>query len=231
MPGVRSRPGDSSMATHVRGMFQLDASIQKGVPSSPADSPCCPLTLRAHCSCSCPPVTPVPPHRKAHKKDQVTEIARKKRRVANKNAARAIVGVSLEVINKRRAEKPEVRSRTGGALLAKARSRHPSRRLEYGGVGPTLGCMSRIVSDETGASAPPAGLPLTRCRPWLLPVPLPACRLSVDSRQQFRQANRDKAIREVKERAKKVKAEKAKASKGPAAKAAPAAKVVGRGKR
>jgi hypothetical protein len=46
--------------------------------------------------------------RKAHKKDQVTEIARKKRRVANKATARAIVGVSLEVINKRRAEKPEV---------------------------------------------------------------------------------------------------------------------------
>lgn len=48
------------------------------------------------------------PRRKAHKKDQVTEISRKKRRVANKSAARAIVGVSLEVINKRRAEKPEV---------------------------------------------------------------------------------------------------------------------------
>lgn len=40
----------------------------------------------------------------------MTEIARKKRRVANKSAARAIVGVSLEVINKRRAEKPEVRT-------------------------------------------------------------------------------------------------------------------------
>jgi len=94
-------------------------------------------------------------YRKAHKKDQVTEIARKKRRVANKSAARAIVGVSLEVINKRRAEKPE-----------------------------------------------------------------------------FRQANRDKAIREVKERAKKVKAEKAKASKAASsAKAAPAPKAVGRGKR
>jgi hypothetical protein len=49
-----------------------------------------------------------PPRRKAHKKDQVAEIARKKRRQANKGAARAIVGVSLEVINKRRAEKPEV---------------------------------------------------------------------------------------------------------------------------
>jgi large subunit ribosomal protein L24e len=46
--------------------------------------------------------------RKAHKKDQVAEIARKKRRTANKATARAIVGVSLEVINKKRTEKPEV---------------------------------------------------------------------------------------------------------------------------
>lgn len=64
-------------------------------------------------------IAPVPPRRKAHKKDQVTEIARKKRRVANKNAARAIVGVSLEVINKRRAEKPEVRSQTGGGRCSR----------------------------------------------------------------------------------------------------------------
>lgn len=47
--------------------------------------------------------------RKQHKKDQVSEVARKKRRAASKATARAIVGVSLEVINKRRAEKPEVR--------------------------------------------------------------------------------------------------------------------------
>jgi len=39
----------------------------------------------------------------------VTEQARKKRRNNNKATARAIVGTSLEVINKRRQEKPEVR--------------------------------------------------------------------------------------------------------------------------
>lgn len=61
------------------------------------------------------------------------------------------------------------------------------------------------------------------------PPPLP---LRLVFPPQFRQANRDKAIREVKERAKKVKADKAKTSKaGAGAKAAPAAKVVGRGKR
>jgi hypothetical protein len=41
----------------------------------------------------------------------VAEVARKKRRTAGKATARAIVGVSLEVINKKRTEKPEVRSR------------------------------------------------------------------------------------------------------------------------
>jgi hypothetical protein len=54
------------------------------------------------------------PSRKAHKKDQVTEVARKKRRTASKATARAIVGVSLEVINKKRTEKPEVRLQGGG---------------------------------------------------------------------------------------------------------------------
>jgi hypothetical protein len=39
----------------------------------------------------------------------VAEIARKKRRTGGKATARAITGVSLEVINKKRTEKPEVR--------------------------------------------------------------------------------------------------------------------------
>ena len=48
------------------------------------------------------------PCRKQHKKDQVTEVSRKKRRNTGKATARSIVGASLEVINKRRTEKPEV---------------------------------------------------------------------------------------------------------------------------
>lgn len=50
-------------------------------------------------------------HRKAHKKDQVTEITRKKRRTANKATVRAIVGANLEVLNKKRTEKPEVNNK------------------------------------------------------------------------------------------------------------------------
>jgi hypothetical protein len=178
----------------------------------------------------------------------VTEIARKKRRVANKSAARAIVGVSLEVINKRRAEKPEVRQGRAHCaqpvcsnavlLCIKAapgivpfnwgtlpqRSHHAScHSLLHSHLLSCTGLcmlMGRVVCASSMRSPPPC-LPL---RPPLCPC---AC-LS----PQFRQANRDKAIREVKERAKKMKADKAKASKaGAGAKAAPAAKVVGRGKR
>ncbi|WIA30340.1 hypothetical protein OEZ86_000427 [Tetradesmus obliquus] len=62
-------------------------------------------------------------YRKAHKKDQVTEVARKKRRTASKATARAIVGVSLEVINKKRTEKPEVRQASREAAIREIKER------------------------------------------------------------------------------------------------------------
>jgi large subunit ribosomal protein L24e len=54
---------------------------------------------------------------------QVSEVQRKKRRTAAKATARAIVGVSLEVINKRRTEKPEVRQATRDAALREIKER------------------------------------------------------------------------------------------------------------
>lgn len=62
-------------------------------------------------------------YRKAHKKDQDTIIARKKRRAASKTQARAIGGASLEVINKRRAEKPEARKASREAALREVKDR------------------------------------------------------------------------------------------------------------
>ncbi|KAI3925343.1 hypothetical protein MKW92_048719 [Papaver armeniacum] len=47
--------------------------------------------------------------RKQHKKDVATEAVKKRRRVTKKPYSRSIVGATLEVIQKRRAEKPEVR--------------------------------------------------------------------------------------------------------------------------
>ena len=62
-------------------------------------------------------------YRKQHKKDQVTEASRKKRRTTNKAAARAIAGVSVEVINKKRQEKPEVRQASRDAALREVKER------------------------------------------------------------------------------------------------------------
>eukprot|EP00775_Hariotina_reticulata_P010935 gene10935-11089_t len=61
--------------------------------------------------------------RKAHKKDQVAEISRKKRRTANKATARAIVGVSLEVrAATREAAIREVKERAKKAKADKAKA-------------------------------------------------------------------------------------------------------------
>eukprot|EP00882_Tetradesmus_deserticola_P000136 GHRQ01000150.1.p1 GENE.GHRQ01000150.1~~GHRQ01000150.1.p1 ORF type:complete len:150 (+),score=86.15 GHRQ01000150.1:159-608(+) len=62
-------------------------------------------------------------YRKSHKKDQVAEVARKKRRTGGKATARAIVGVSLEVINKKRTEKPEVRQASREAAIREIKER------------------------------------------------------------------------------------------------------------
>lgn len=54
---------------------------------------------------------------------QVTEVQRKKRRTANKAAVRAIAGVTLEVLQKKRQEKPEVRQATRDAALREIKER------------------------------------------------------------------------------------------------------------
>jgi large subunit ribosomal protein L24e len=69
-------------------------------------------------------------YRKQHKKDQVSEVARKKRRNTNKATARAIVGTSLEVINKRRAEKPEVRQATREQAIREVKERAKKAKVE-----------------------------------------------------------------------------------------------------
>ncbi|KAG1679249.1 hypothetical protein FOA52_009278 [Chlamydomonas sp. UWO 241] len=62
-------------------------------------------------------------YRKAHKKDQVNEAARKKRRGSGKAAVRSIAGVSIDVLNKKRTEKPEVRQAGREAALREVKDR------------------------------------------------------------------------------------------------------------
>ena len=55
--------------------------------------------------------------RKQHKKDIAQEAVKKRRRATKKPYSRSIVGAILEVIQKKRAEKPEVRDAAREAAL------------------------------------------------------------------------------------------------------------------
>lgn len=72
----------------------------------------------------------------------MSEIARKKRRATGKATARAIVGVSLEVINKRRSEKPEVRQASREQAIREVKERAKKAKAERA---------------KTAAKAAPAG--------------------------------------------------------------------------
>ena len=56
-------------------------------------------------------------YRKAHKKDSSESTRTKKRKIATKAVARSMVGASLEVIQKKRSEKPEQRQAARDAAL------------------------------------------------------------------------------------------------------------------
>jgi len=62
-------------------------------------------------------------YRKDHKKDQEANITRKKRRSAARAVVRPIAGVSVEVLAKRRAEKPEARKATREAAIREVKER------------------------------------------------------------------------------------------------------------
>ncbi|KAK4400722.1 60S ribosomal protein L24 [Sesamum angolense] len=62
-------------------------------------------------------------YRKQHKKDIAAEAVKKRRRTTKKPYSRSIVGATLEVIQKRRAEKPEVRDAAREAALREIKER------------------------------------------------------------------------------------------------------------
>ncbi|XP_050223640.1 60S ribosomal protein L24-like isoform X1 [Mercurialis annua] len=62
-------------------------------------------------------------YRKQHKKDIAAESVKKKRRTAKKPYSRSIVGTTLEIIQKKRAEKPEVRDAAREAALREIKER------------------------------------------------------------------------------------------------------------
>lgn len=54
---------------------------------------------------------------------QISEVQKKKRRAVAKSANRSIVGISLEVIQKKRTEKPEVRQASREAAIREVKVR------------------------------------------------------------------------------------------------------------
>ncbi|CAN6280837.1 unnamed protein product [Urochloa humidicola] len=62
-------------------------------------------------------------YRKQHKKDIHAEAVKKRRRTTKKPYSRSIVGASLDVIQKKRAEKPEVRDAAREAALREIKER------------------------------------------------------------------------------------------------------------
>ncbi|KMS99081.1 hypothetical protein BVRB_3g066800 [Beta vulgaris subsp. vulgaris] len=62
-------------------------------------------------------------YRKQHKKDISAEAVKKRRRATKKPYSRSIVGVTLEVIQKKRSEKPEVRDAAREAALREIKER------------------------------------------------------------------------------------------------------------
>merc|ERR1712207_101871 len=62
-------------------------------------------------------------YRKQHKKDQASVVSKKKRRGGKATLSRAIAGASLEVIQKKRSEKPEVRQAARDAALREVKER------------------------------------------------------------------------------------------------------------
>ncbi|CAH9115575.1 unnamed protein product [Cuscuta europaea] len=62
-------------------------------------------------------------YRKQHKKDLAQEAVKKRRRANKKPYSRSIVGATLEVIQKKRSEKPEVRYAAREAALREIKER------------------------------------------------------------------------------------------------------------
>ena len=62
-------------------------------------------------------------YRKQHKKDATSEVTKRKKRGGKATLSRAIAGASLEVIQKKRSEKPEVRQAARDAALREVKER------------------------------------------------------------------------------------------------------------
>lgn len=94
-------------------------------------------------------------YRKQHKKDATSEVTKRKKRGGKATLSRAIAGASLEVIQKKRAEKPEVRQAARDSALREVKERMKKVKV------------SRIAHDEPGGKEGEAQA--TSAEPRVLP--------------------------------------------------------------
>jgi large subunit ribosomal protein L24e len=83
--------------------------------------------------------------------DQELQVTRKKRRSTGKAAVRSVGGASLEVIAKRRAEKPEVRKASREAALREIKERAKKAKTDKAG--------SKAAGKAAGKAAAPKNVP------------------------------------------------------------------------
>jgi len=69
-------------------------------------------------------------YRRQHRKDQEQQVARKKRRSSARVVTRAVAGASVEVIAKKKAEKPEQRKASREAALRQIKERSKKAKAE-----------------------------------------------------------------------------------------------------
>ncbi|KAI3433371.1 hypothetical protein D9Q98_003188 [Chlorella vulgaris] len=69
-------------------------------------------------------------YRKQHRKDLEAQVARKKRRNVTRSATRSVAGTSLEIIAKKKAEKPEARKASREAALREIKERSKKQKTD-----------------------------------------------------------------------------------------------------
>jgi len=97
-------------------------------------------------------------YRKAHKKDQEAGVARKKRRSTARAVVRPIAGVSVEVLAKRRAEKPEARKATREAAIREVKERSKAVKADKAAQRAAASASGK----KTGKAAPAPAKPAAR---------------------------------------------------------------------
>lgn len=93
-------------------------------------------------------------YRKAHKKDQTAHIVRKRKTVQRKPAVRSIAGASLEIIQKKRNEQPEVRKASREVALREVKERMKKKQATTGkGAAASKAQASKHVKNAPRAAA------------------------------------------------------------------------------